>query len=275
MKFFSLYKKVINRLSDQRVSSPVLSFDAPGFYGPFKDWNEAQKQCTGYDNQVILEKVSSALQRVKNGEAAYERDSVVFEKHEYVWPILAVLLGVAVSKNSLQVLDFGGSLGSTYFQHRNWLHRIQKLSWNIVEQARFVEYGKKYFQSDKLKFYGSIEDCIAAQVPDVILLASVLPYLENPFFWINRLTQTECQFIIVDRTGFIEGNSDFLSVQVVPETIYRASYPAWFFNEKLFIEYFNNVGYHLSAHFDSAVTPPIILAGKNARWKGFIFEKIN
>jgi len=57
---------------------------------------------TGYDNDMILEKTRLALLKVKNGEAAYERDSVVFEDIQYAWPLLAGLLWVAAALAGLR-----------------------------------------------------------------------------------------------------------------------------------------------------------------------------
>jgi putative methyltransferase (TIGR04325 family) len=70
---------------------------------------------TGYDSEIILEKTRDALLKVKNGEAAYERDSVLFDEIQYAWPLLTSLMWVAAqAKGILNVLDFGGSLGTTY-----------------------------------------------------------------------------------------------------------------------------------------------------------------
>ena len=87
------------------------------FSGDFASWEEAAHASPGYAAPVILEKTRAALLRVKNGDAAYERDSVTFATIDYEFPLLACLLRAATEHdNRLSVLDFGGSLGSTYFQ---------------------------------------------------------------------------------------------------------------------------------------------------------------
>src|SRR5712691_3342391 len=90
-----------------------------GLSGDYAAWEDAVHASTGYDSEVILEKTRTALLQVKNGQAVYERDSVVFDEVQYAWPLLAGLLWIATrSGGKLDVLDFGGSLGSTYFQNR-------------------------------------------------------------------------------------------------------------------------------------------------------------
>ena len=53
--------------------------------GRYAKWDDALMQCTGYENDSILEKCKISLLKVKNGEKAYERDSVVFDQIDYCW----------------------------------------------------------------------------------------------------------------------------------------------------------------------------------------------
>src|SRR3989344_6555676 len=159
-----------------------------GFFGNYKTWQEAQADSIGYDSSVILEKVKNSLLKVKRGEAVYERDSVIFDKVEYSWPVLAGLLWVASQKeNSLNVLDFGGSLGSSYFQNLNFLKHLKNLKWNIVEQENFVKCGKEFFENDNLKFFHSVEECLSANEIDVLLASSSIQYLEDPYSFLHKI----------------------------------------------------------------------------------------
>ena len=91
----------------------------------------------------LLEKVKSSALKVKKGEAAFERDSVVFEKEDHAWHVVASLLLIASRNgNKLHVLDFGGSLGSQYFQNKRFFEHLSEFSWSVVEQQNFVECGK-------------------------------------------------------------------------------------------------------------------------------------
>ena len=82
-------------------------------------WQDATENCTGYDSEGIMEKVLEATLKVKNGEAVYERDSVLFDHIEYSWRLLSGLMWVAAQSNGrLNVLDYSGSLGNSYFENR-------------------------------------------------------------------------------------------------------------------------------------------------------------
>jgi putative methyltransferase (TIGR04325 family) len=242
-----------------------------GFFGNYKKWQDAKIQVKGYDSPIILEKVKNSLLKVKQGLAVYERDSVIFDKKQYSWPILTALLWIASkNKNQLNVLDFGGSLGSSYFQNKDFLEHLDKLEWNIVEQNNFVKCGKENFEDNLLKFYYTIGECLNKTKPQVFFASSVIQYLEEPYNFLKRLLDYGFEYIIFDRTTFL-ANTDRLTIQKVRPGVYNASYPAWFLNEKKFLEIFK-AKYNLIADFDS-LWGQIDLGDTMAYEKGYIFAK--
>lgn len=133
-----LRKQLISIISKVKNKEETLSFG-----GKFSNWEEAEKCCKGYDSEEIFEKVKNAAMQVKNGKATFERDSYLFYEEHFNYPILACLLDLYIHMNYLKVIDFGGSLGSMYFQHKSVLDSIENLEWDIVEQKHFVDFGKK------------------------------------------------------------------------------------------------------------------------------------
>lgn len=224
-----LGRRIVGRL--QRIAGT----QAPGglgLTGDYASWGEALAASTGYDDAAILEKTRVAALKAKNGEAAFERDSLAFERAEYAWPMLAALLWVAAKDGGrLSVLDFGGSLGSTYFQHRAFLAGISGLRWNVVEQAGHVEVGRREFQDERLGFHPTIADAVADSAPNVVVLSSVLQYLDRPHEILTDILELDCDNLVLDRTTVWDGSRDRLCVQHVPPAIYDASYPCWVFSE--------------------------------------------
>ena len=89
-----------------------------GWKGAFDSWEAAQLRSNGYNADNILQKVLAASLRVKEGEALFERDSVLFYEKKYSWELLATLMWIAAQHGeTLNIIDFGGSLGSTYYQN--------------------------------------------------------------------------------------------------------------------------------------------------------------
>jgi putative methyltransferase (TIGR04325 family) len=239
--------------------------------GSYSSWQEAIGNCTGYDSPQILEKVKNALIKVKSGEAKYERDSVLFDEIQYSWPLLAGLLRAATSnENRLGVMDFGGSLGSSYFQNREFLAHLKRIRWCIVEQPSFVEVGRELFQDNELVFYNDINKCIKNEEINVILLSGVIQYLQEPHELLQKITSLGVEYIIVDRTSFIiNAVHDRLTIQTVPPYIYSASYPSWFFERKKFLQHFFNNQYKIVAEFQGFDIANI----ENSIYNGFIFKK--
>ncbi|MEQ8688379.1 MAG: methyltransferase, TIGR04325 family [Imperialibacter sp.] len=252
------------------------SITKEGWHGDYKTWGEAVNFSSGYGSTHILTRCKEALLKVKNGEAVYERDGVLFDHVHYSWGLLAGLLKVALENGgNLHVLDFGGSLGSTYFQNKGFLNSLKELRWNIVEQQHFVDCGQAYFEDKNLRFFHSVEEYIAESTPDVLLLSSVLQYLPKPYEWIEKFGDLGISHIILDRTAFIDSEMDIITIQRVNEPNFETSYPAWFFNEQRIIDAWSKKGYSIVAKFDSDITPPSFINKRHfATWKGIFLEKI-
>jgi len=139
----------------------------------------------------------------------------------------------------VSVLDFGGSLGTSYHQCRGFLSGLKSLRWSIVEQPKFVECGRESFETEELKFYYDIDEALISEKPDVVLLSGVLEYIERPYDLLKEIATRNFQYIILDRTPVVGLESDILTVQKVPKEIYEASYPCWFLSENK-LSLFNN-----------------------------------
>jgi putative methyltransferase (TIGR04325 family) len=240
-----------------------------GWFGDYADWESAVRDSGGYDVAAIRDRVEASALAVKRGEAAFERDSVAFAEPEYQWPLLAGLLWAAAKQGgALRVLDFGGSLGSAYFQHAIFFGAFREVRWCVVEQAAFVERGKQLFQDDRLRFYSSIEECLHMERPTVLLFGSVLQYLPAPYELLERILAYPFDIVLVDRTAFIDGPKERITVQRVPPHIYPASYPSWFFNLARFKSVF-------APHFTLMAEWPAIDRSNihNTFFKGFLFAR--
>jgi len=239
-----------------------------GFFGDYTCWSDACEASTGYDTALILERVKESLLKVRDGEAVFERDSVLFDTVEYSWPLLSGLLWIASqNSNCLNLIDYGGSLGSSYYQNRILLKHLNLLSWNVVEQEGFVECGKEHFEDQHLKFYRTIDDCLELQRADTVLLGSVLQYLEKPYELLDTITDKGISYIIIDRTPFSREGTDRIAVQKVPRDIYPASYPAWIFSYSTFMQSLDEK-FDLVAEFDATDR-----MNYDVMFKGFIYKK--
>jgi putative methyltransferase (TIGR04325 family) len=224
-----------------KIFSPKRKEAQYGWFGNYASWQDAASLAAGYDSHHILQKTGEAILQVKNGTALYERDSVLFDKIEYPFPLISCLLrSAAILKRPIHVLDFGGSLGSTYYQVKDFVGADCCASWNIVEQEHYVNYGKEKIEDEHLKFYHSIDACLQDRNIDLILISSSVQYLQEPHLMLENFAGYNFDFIVFDRTAFHDQADDRLTLQIVPPEIYEASYPSWFFAEQKFLNHFKS-----------------------------------
>jgi putative methyltransferase (TIGR04325 family) len=170
------------------------------FEGCYSTWQEAAALSTGYDSPTIFETTRAATLKVRNGEAAFERDSVTFERPDYPLFLISSLLHVAAASGGrLSIMDFGGALGSSYYQCRTFTSGVRDLRWAIVEQPHYVKYGQAELQTDALRFHAAIDDCVRIEKPNVAILSGVLSIVERPYQIVDDIIAHGLEYVIVDR----------------------------------------------------------------------------
>lgn len=213
----------------------------PVYEGDYASWAVARQRSTGYADEEIFEKVLTAARAVRDGRAAWERDTVLFDQPSPNKLLLQALrLAGEANGRRLDLVDFGGALGSTWWQHRHWLGDLAEVRWSIVEQPRIVAAGQSEFCVGPLRFFSSLAECGAPGERDTILFSSVLPYLEAPHSCLAEARTRGFRRVIIDRTGFVDRGRDRLTIQHVPKSIYAASYPCWFFDRAALLRGFGS-----------------------------------
>ncbi|MEO5684282.1 MAG: methyltransferase, TIGR04325 family [Chitinophagaceae bacterium] len=260
--------KLVQFLKRQYIKMKYYRY---GWRGNYPSWSAAEKECQGYHAGNILEKVKAATLKVKYGEAVYERDAMLFDKIEYSWPLLANLLWIASRKaGSLSVIDFGGSLGSSYFQNRHYLSQLKEVKWSVVEQPAFAAAGKAAIAGEQLDFFDTIDDAISSRGQhDVLLVSCVLPYIEKPLALLTEMASKNIPYIIIENTYFNPLPGNRLTIQKVPPVYYEASYPAWFLD-------YDEVVMALSQKYDLVTSynneQILYLDGELLPYKGFVMQ---
>jgi putative methyltransferase (TIGR04325 family) len=220
--------------------------------GNYPDWATACAHASGYDSPMILERVKQARLKVMAGEANFERDSVLFDVAQHSFPVLAGLLRVAIENGGqLSVLDFGGSLGSSYFNCLDFLPKLPSFRWSVIEQEHYVRCGREQFETEHLKFYYTMAECIQQAKPNVALLSSVLQYLPEPYAVLDELIASNISYLIIDRTPFSKLEAERITVQHVSSSIYAASIPLRIFGEESLCKKLRE-HYEILACFDSS-----------------------
>lgn len=255
-------RDTIDRL---RGNKKILSFG-----GKYDTWELALKECSGYDSGIIFEKVKKAAIAVRDGKASFERDGYLFYEKQTNFPILAILLSIYLEMGELKVLDFGGSLGSMYFQHKDRLKQLgDKLKWTVVEQPHFVEFGKKELSDKILDFEYEIRD---ADECNCILFGSSLHYIKNYRDYLSEALQRKCEYVILDKTPV--SNKEWISVERVHEPIYEGSYPFYVFDKQQICgEHGMLRDYELVESWVPEIGTEFMVGNRKAVFESFLFRK--
>lgn len=229
-----------------RASGRAMRFSAAP-----QDWTAASALCPGYAEQAILERVLTATRAVVSGQAAFERDAVLFDHWTAPFQLLAPLLRHALQHGGrLEVVDFGGSLGSTYRQCRPFLPAGMPVRWRVVEQPGFVAAGAREFTTPELSFHLDLAALPPAEAPRLLLLSSVLQYLPDPAAMLGQWQALGAASLVIDRTPLADADADRLCIQHVPRHIYAASYPMWVLSQPRLLQRLGAAGWSAVCAFD-------------------------
>jgi hypothetical protein len=91
--------------------------------------------------------------------------------------------------------------------------------------------------------------------------------MKEPYKLLDEIALLGVPFVVVDKMPLIKDAKDRITVQHVPASIYKASYPAWFFSREKFYE-FISLHYEVKADFDRDVRTNI-----EAVFKGLLLSK--
>lgn len=239
------------------------------YVGNYDSFNEAAKFCgKGYGDEAIFEKVKKSTLAVVNGEAAYERDSCLFYEKKINYNLMMYLYMIMIEEGCLNVLDWGGALGSTFYQHRELLENCN-CTWTIVEQAHFVNFGKEHLANNILHFAESLDE---VDQFNCVLLSGVLQYFEDPGEIISMVCKKRPSYIIVERTSI--GNHRRVWIETVHEPIYEAEYPCYVFEETELIRQFETREYRLIDSWNSLVDKDVVTPEKEkVVFNSYVFKR--
>ena len=192
-------------------------------------FDECKSKCTGYDSVKLAETCLSSIERVMHDNSVFERDGVILAKRDLNLGLLSSLLYIRNNEADMIVIDFGGSFGSSYFQNRDFV-KLDSKNWLIVEQKIYVDVARKSEIQNVFSFYANLEDAITKENVNVVLLSSVLQYVERPIELIKYIRDKKIKYIILDRTSFTLDEPTFLTKQSVKVHEIKSSYPCWFFS---------------------------------------------
>jgi putative methyltransferase (TIGR04325 family) len=213
----------------------------------YATWEDAKKNSLGYDHYFLFKKLKKIYSNTKIGLKFFERDTIIFKKLPYNKTFLNLISNINNKFKYINILDFGGSLGSSFFLYQKKICNFD-YKWNIVEQKHIVDFGKRKLENKKFKFFYNIEQCLKYNKKNKINLfftSDVIQYLESPYNILRTATKSSVPFILIDLLANSNSSDDKIYVQKIPKSIYLGSYPIRIFAKKKILNFMKNNGYDL------------------------------
>jgi len=247
-----------------------------GYFGDYATWRDAERAATptsDADRRDAAENAARLMRRVRDGEVAYARDGVAFDRVEPPWALLAFLACAAVDAGGrLSLVDFGGAFGATYFQTRGWLARLATLRWAVVELPEVVTLGRRDFTSEELSFHASLAEARRTHDARLILLSGVLSYVPDLDALLAEVRALDFDWILFDRTALIETPRPRLAVQAMATERGEVSWPCRLLTRDALLAPFA-LSHALVAEFPSFCDADETIDGAPLRHRGFALRR--
>ena len=142
------------------------------------------------------------------------------KKKKYNRQIVEALILTKKNKNEINICDYGGSLGSLYFQNKDALK--MKIKWSVIDLKKVVKFGKKNMTTNSLVFFNFIKEMKKLRSPNTLLISGFIQYVNNPFKMLSSMLKDgNFEFIIIDRVYFLSDNKSntLVTIQYVDKDL--------------------------------------------------------
>jgi putative methyltransferase (TIGR04325 family) len=154
----------------------------PVFYGVYSGFSEVQDQNPWKSEPWISGNISK-LNNIKEGHFLLHRlnhDGIADQSHIL---IPALLLNTLSHKRNINILDFGGGTGFTYFAMKDYLSNSSNVSWKVFDpNDDLYSVGMKYVEQraarglvDNVQFLNDLPEGAI----DVVHSASTIQYIDD------------------------------------------------------------------------------------------------
>lgn len=163
----------------------------------YRSYDEALRDSDTYEDPAIVDTVRRKTEVYRERLLAMDVPHV---SDRQTLQNLFVLSHVC-SGRPLNVIEFGGACGATFFELQHLLpEKIGK--WAIVETPAMTEAGKRVADDGGLSFHPSLDSATTQiEKPDLIFAQGVLQYAPSPLTTLDMLLGIGADYIYVSRTA--------------------------------------------------------------------------
>lgn len=151
--------------------------------------------------------------------------------------------------------------------------QMDDLEYVIAEQDNFYEYGHKHLEDKTLKFINSRDEFGIHGKFDIVLFSASLQYIPTYKEIMEKVMKINPCYIIFDR--ILIGEKKRICKELVPEYIYKSSYPVIIFSEEELIIDLVTSDYEMIEKDGSSVPENAYFLDENAESRFYVFQRKN
>ena len=225
-----------------------LKIGLRGILAPFigfrvtKNWESAVSGSSGYQSP----KTTSTIE---GSDPVVDRQTINqnFLGNRYIQVASAILSGLNFEQlkpdTPIRLLDIGGGLGEYFFLLQKHLPNI-KFEWLILETPALCQLVEtKQIVTQGVSWTDTLNNSV--QTFDIVLLSSVIQYVEKPFELIETAMQ-KAPLLIFNRLPLSKNPHNSVCIQRPGLLETKGSYPVHMLSEKLFLSYLSARGHIMS-----------------------------
>ena len=218
------------------ILAPIIGFRVT------KNWESAVSGSSGYQSPQTISTIEGSDPVVTKSIIKHD-----FLGSRYLQVASAILSGLnpekLKSQTTIRVLDIGGGLGEYFFLLRDNLPNL-KFEWLILETPALCELAKtKQIATPDVSWTDSLID--SSRTFDIVLLSSVIQYVEKPFALIE-MAMTKAPLLIFNRLPLSTNAHNLVCIQRPGLFESKGSYPLHILSEQLFVSYLLSRGHIMS-----------------------------
>lgn len=178
--------------------------------GSYLSYREAALACSayGYEQDALLDVVLEKTRRYRDFVSAQRPLTI-----DHANARTPLGLSLAITNNTLRVIDVGGACGAHYFFAKALLSKRVKLQWHVVETEGMVSRGLR-LANPELRFFGNLRSAREAMEHiDLVFSSGALQYVPDPYDTLSELVACGARHIFLTRVGLTDGNQDLIFVQ--------------------------------------------------------------
>ena len=249
-----------------KILNKLFSIDRVQIIKQVSSWDDALKNSHNYNQDKLINNIFLATQNVLKKKYKYESDGINFNYLNIDNNFLESLKKCIKKENTI-LLDFGGSLGSMYFKYHDLISKNKYIELLIVEQEKIFEKSKILNFPINIKFFKNIDEIQVK--PDIILLGSVLQYIEHHNKLLKKLISLKPNYIFIERTIFSINNLEPIYIQENYFKLKKTSYPVRAISLKLLIKFMLKANYIIMNKYENKDK----ITGDNVKVNSILFKK--